>query len=615
MSGFRIKHIGISRILALIAVLAMVFTMAGCGAGQKESSVPVQTTAAASTEKAEPAPQSTAAQAPSASTEAPTEASVPSTEAPTEAAAPEVPTEPDIVIIFTSDVHCGIDQGFGYAGVARIRQYLESRGDAVILVDDGDSIQGEPIGTMTKGEAIIDLMNKTGYSIAIPGNHEFDYGMDSFLALTEKAEFEYISCNFNKEGELIFKPYVIRELAGRKVAFVGMTTPKTLTSSTPRYFMNDKGEFIYGFFQDDTGEMLYQAVQKAVDDARAEGAELVVAMAHMGNEAEAKPYTYVDIIENTTGIDVFLDGHSHDTEQATVKNKSGEDVLRSACGTKLAAVGWCRIAANGKISTGLYKWDNSVAAQELLGLDGPVADSVKAAADILTAKLNEVVARSEVELTINDPEEKDANGRPVRMIRRAETNLGDFCADAYRAQSGADIAFVNGGGIRVSIKAGDITLGNILSVHPFGNSLCVVEVSGQQILDALEWGARAVPGESGSFLQVSGLSYEIDSRIDSACKADEKGLFVSVEGERRVKNVKVGGEALDPDKTYTLAGHDYMLLNNGDGCTMFAGCRLLQDRVKLDNQVLIDYIIDSLGGVIGEEYEDLTGQGRIVIIE
>ena len=603
----------ISKILALIAVIAMVLSMTACSSNKKESSAPVQTTEApATTEKTEPAPQTTEAPA---TTEAPTEAPAPSTEAPTEPAAPEVTPSGDIVIVFTSDVHCGVDQGFGYAGVAKIKEYLESKGDAVILVDDGDSIQGEPIGTLTKGEAIIDLMNKTGYSIAIPGNHEFDYGMDTFLNLTEKADFEYISCNFNKEGELVFAPYVIRELAGKKVAFVGMTTPKTLTSSTPRYFMNDKGEFIYGFFQDDTGEKLYQAVQKAVDDARAEGAELVVAMAHMGNEAEVKPYTYVDIIENTTGIDVLLDGHSHDTEQVTVKNKSGEDVLRSACGTKLAAVGWCRIAADGKISTGLYKWENDVSAFELLGLNGPAADSVKEAADLLAAKLKEVVARTEVDLTIYDPEAKDANGKPVRMIRRAETNLGDLCADAYRAQSGADIAFVNGGGIRVSINAGDITLGNILSVHPFGNAMCVIEVSGQQILDALEWGARAIPGENGGFLQVSGLSYEIDSSIDSTCKADENGMFVSVEGERRVKNVKVGEEDLDPNKTYTLASHNYMLLENGDGYTMFDGCKLLQDCVKLDNQVLIDFITESLGGVIGEEYEELTGQGRIVITE
>ena len=230
-------------------------------------------------------------------------------------------------------------------------------------------------------------------------------------------------------------------------------------------------------------------------------------------------------------------------------------------------------------------------------------------------KLKEVVATTQVKLTINDPEAVDENGKPIRMVRRAETNLGDLCADAYRAQSGADIAFVNGGGVRVNIEAGDITLNDILKVHPFGNAMCVIEVTGQQILDALEWGARAVPGENGGFLQVSGLTYEIHTYIESPCKQDENTLFAGIEGERRVQNVLVNGKPIDPKATYTLASHDYMLLNQGDGYSMFGGCKLLQDRVKLDNQVLIDYIVDTLGGTVGEQYDNPYGEGRIVIVE
>ncbi len=521
----------------------------------------------------------------------------------------------DIVILFTSDVHCGVDQGFGYAGLQAVRDSLVAAGNAVILVDDGDNIQGEPLGTMTKGEASIDLMNRMGYSIAIPGNHEFDYGMDQFLALTEKAEFDYISCNFNKSGELVFQPYVIRELDGLKVAFVGVTTPETLTSSTPRYFKDESGEYVYGFFQDESGEGVYSAVQAAVDDARAEGADYVVVMGHMGNEEACRPWTYDDVISHTNGIDVFLDGHSHDTNQVVMKNKDGDDVLRSACGTKLACIGWCRIDKDGKLTTGLYTWDNKESVPQLLGVSNEMSEAVAAATDVLNEKLGEVVAASQVDLTINDPEELDSNGRPIRMVRRAETNLGDVCADAYLANSGADIAFVNGGGIRTNISAGDITLNDILKVHPFGNEMCVIEVTGQQVLDALEWGARAVPSENGGFLQVAGLTYEIHSYIESSCTSDENGMFTGVEGERRVKNVLVGGEPIDPEATYTLASHNYMLLEKGDGYTMFEGAKILQNCVKLDNQVLIDYITDFLGGVIGPEYEELTGQGRIVIVE
>ncbi len=523
--------------------------------------------------------------------------------------------EKDVVILFTSDVHCGIDQGFGYAGLQQVRDYLIAQGNDVILVDDGDNIQGEPIGTMTKGEALVDLMNQMGYSVAIPGNHEFDYGMENFLSLAEKADFPYISCNFNYKGELVFEPYVIRELGGRKIAFVGVTTPCTLTTSTPKYFQDENGEYVYGFLQDETGEAVYNALQSAVDAARAEGADNVVVMAHLGNEEEVHPWTYGDVLANTSGIDVLLDGHSHDTDQIVMKNKNGEDVLRSACGTKLACIGWCRIAADGAISTGLYTWGNKDAAPKLLGIENDMSKAVSAATDTLNEKLQEVVASSMVDLTIYDPEAVDANGKPIRMVRRAETNLGDLCADAYRFQSGADVAFVNGGGVRVSINAGDITRNNILSVHPFGNAMCVIEVTGQQILDALEWGSRFVPGETGGFLQVSGLSYEIHSYIESPCVGDDHGMFVGIEGERRVKNVLVGGEPIDPEKTYTLASHDYMLLDAGDGFTMFAGAPLLQERVKLDNQVLSDYITENLGGVIGPEYETLTGQGRIVIVE
>ena len=153
----------------------------------------------------------------------------------------------DIVILVTSDVHCGIDQGFGYAGLEQIRETMEADGDLTLLVDDGDSIQGEVIGTITDGEAIIDMMNEMHYDVAIPGNHEFDYGMDQFLHLTDEADFPYISCNFNKEGELVFDPYVIKEIGGKKIGFVGVTTPRTIVSSTPASFQDDDGNYIYGF--------------------------------------------------------------------------------------------------------------------------------------------------------------------------------------------------------------------------------------------------------------------------------------------------------------------------------------------------------------------------------
>lgn len=521
----------------------------------------------------------------------------------------------EVIILYTSDIHCGVDEGFGLVGLRQIRQTLEDQGYTTILVDNGDSVQGEPIGTLSKGETIIDLMNDMDYTVGIPGNHDFDYGMDQFFALVDEANFPFICCNFTKNGERVFEPYLIKEVCGMKIAFVGVTTPKTLSESTPKYFQDENGNYIYGFMQDETGEAVYEAVQKAVDDARAEGADYVYVMGHLGMFETDRPWTYADVIANTRGIDVFLDGHSHDTEQVVMKNRDGEDVTRSAVGTKLNCIGHSRITADGIQETGIWSWPNTDTAPELFSIDNEMSGEIQKAEETLDATLKKVVAHTNVELTIYDPVAKDNSGNPIRMVRRAETNLGDLCADAYRDQCGADIGIANGGAVRASIGKGDITYGDILTVHPFGNMLCMVEATGQQILDALEWGSRMAPDECGGFLQVSGLSYEIHCSIPSSCKADEKGICVSIGDERRVQNVKVGDEPIDPGKTYTVASIDYILKNHGDGQTAFDGATLLQDSVKLDNQALIDYITGTLGGEVGSEYVNPTGQGRIVVVE
>ena len=513
----------------------------------------------------------------------------------------------NLVILFTSDVHAGIDQGWGYAGVDYIRDQL-AESSHVVLVDNGDAIQGETIGTLTNGKAVVELMNTVGYDVAVPGNHEFDYGMTNFLSLAQEvAEYPYVSANFTYKDEAVFKPYVIKEFDGVKVGFVGVTTPKTITSSTPAYFQDENGEFVYGFSQDETGEKFYAAIQDAVDAARAEGALYVIICGHLGTEETCEPYTSIDVIYNVSGIDAVLDGHSHEVMPSNVvKGKDGSNVVRVACGTKLANIGALTITPEGTITSDLYTWTAEVSPAELYGLTGEVADAVAEKIASLDEIRNTVVAYTENTLYINDPV------TDVRIIRSAETNLGDLCADAYRALSGADVAFVNGGGVRAQIPAGNITLDQIYSVHPFGNIMCMVEANGQQILDALEWGSRNTPGESGSFLHVSGLTYEIHTYVPSSAQADENGMFTGVNGEYRVKNVMIGGEPLDVDKTYKLASHNYMLKNSGDGYSMFAGTKLLIDETLIDNQVLITYITGNLGGVVGEEYANPYGQGRIV---
>lgn len=521
----------------------------------------------------------------------------------------------DVCVLFTSDVHCGVDKNFTYAGLAAVRESMKDAGYHVLLVDDGDSIQGETMGTLTSGKAVLDLMNKIGYDAVIPGNHEFDYGMDRFLQLAGEADFPYLSCNFNKEGELVFPPYHIFTFDDVKIAFVGVTTPESLTSSNPKHFQNEDGEYIYGFMQGDDGEPLYEAVQKAVDDARAEGAAYVVLLAHLGNQAACIPYTYADVISHTNGIDAVLDGHSHDSDKYVVKNKDGADVVRQACGTKMNGIGVLWIRTDGSVDTDLYTWNNSISAPELLGFRNMMTKALDEARAVVEAAAGAVIGETPVDLITFDPTEKDLDGNKLRLVRLSETNMGDLCADAFRNATGADVAIINGGSLRADIAKGEITKGNVLDVMPYGNDVPLIKVTGQQILDALEWGAKDVPGESGRFLQVSGLTYEIHADKDSSCTADEDGLFTGVTGERRVQNVMVGGVSLDPEKAYTLASNSFILKDKGDGYAMFADCEEVPGGGIKDVQAVIDYLEELTPEEVGNLYADPHGQGRITILE
>ena len=232
-------------------------------------------------------------------------------------------------------------------------------------------------------------------------------------------------------------------------------------------------------------------------------------MGHLGNEEKCRPWTYADVISHTNGIDAFLDGHSHDKEQVIMKNKDGREIPRSACGTKMECIGWCKIPAEGEVTAGIYSWTFDDPAPEMFMIENEMSRAVREEREKVKDLLTVKIAVSAQELTINDPVAVDPKWGKVRMIRRAETNLADLCTDALRVRTGADIAVLGGGGIRVSIPAGDVSMKDIYEVFPFGNEVCVIEATGQQILDALEWGAYLVPAENGGFLQVSGLTYEI----------------------------------------------------------------------------------------------------------
>ena len=581
----------------------------------------------------------------------------------------------DIIVLFTNDVHCGVDDNIGYAGLALYKQQMLAKTPYVTLVDAGDFVQGAPIGTLSKGAFIVDIMNLVGYDVVVPGNHEFDYAMDQFFTLSKRTAVGFTTCNFIdlKTGNAAFAPYKMITYGDTKIAYVGITTPESFTKSTPAYFQDKAGNYIYSLCEDETGEKLYAAVQLAVDTARAEGADIVVAIGHLGQDGTTDRWRSDTVIKNTNGIDVMLDGHSHEEYVQTVKNKDGKNVTLAQTGTKLNAIGKMTIATNGRIKIEMVKEVkggpvvvtttegeaktytvqpgdtlNKIAATQLgdasqvstilamnegtiknanliypgmvLNLSGsattvvsagnvdPVTDTfVKALQDSFEATLSRKIGRTNVDLTTKNPATGD------RLVRSGETNLGDLAADAYKTILETDIGFANGGGVRADIKTGDITYKDALTVFPFNNMACVVEASGQVILDALEMSAKNYPGESGGFLQTAGLTYTINSAVESSVVVDEKGNFVSVAGARRVSDVMVNGQPIDPNKTYTIGSHNYMLQDAGDGYTMFQNCRVIRDNVMPDVDVLATYIEKNLNGVVGDTYKNPTGTSRIII--
>ncbi len=520
--------------------------------------------------------------------------------------------EGDLIVLFTNDVHCSTED---YALLAAYRAELIARGHTVVTVDAGDHIQGELIGPFTNGYAIIEMMNAVGYDMAVPGNHEFDYGMDTYLELAASAEFSYLSCNFTdlRTESTVFDAYEIVEFAGEKLAFVGITTPECYTKSTPAYFQDENGELIYGFGADALNE-LYDTVQNAVDSARSAGAERVIAISHLGIDGVTEGWKSTDVISNTEGIDVFLDGHSHEIiENAVYKNKNTEDVVLSSTGTKLQYIGCLTIKENTVMDTELIDTD-SLDVNDMSASAREAYNTVKKIDDDYQSQLSyvyEVLGSSEVELSLND-----AEGNWV--IRTNETNMGNFVADAYRAVSGADISFVNGGGIRASIAAGDVTRKMLMDVNPWNNEMCVIRATGRQIMDALEHGASRYPESNGGFLHVSGMSYEMRSDVESPVVFDSMGMFLKVDEtkERRVLNIKVAGQPIESDATYTIAGNYYMLQQGGDGFSMFAEAEVLErEGLPTDAQMLEKYFSEHLNGVITEEqYGDISGDGRIKVV-
>ena len=510
---------------------------------------------------------------------------------------PEV-GEGSIVILHTNDIHTYIDGDLRYSDLAALKAYYESLGAIVILVDAGDHIQGTAYGSMDKGKTIIDLMNATGYDVATLGNHEFDYGMEGAMNAIDWAEFPYTSANFYHEvggdpGEAVLKPYEIVDLGFLKIAFVGITTPETFTKSTPAYFQDGNGNYIYGIAGGEDGSALYAAVQKALDAAVAE-ADIVVGLAHLGDDPASQPWTSEEVIANTTGFDIVIDGHSHSTVIGKeVADKDGNAVVLSQTGEYLGGIGV--LMPNEDHSTDAYLLSAEDVASYGLTRDAEVEAIENAWIEEINTQLGKVIGYTD-DLLAN----YDAEGN--RLVRSQETNVGDLCADALyylfdNMGLDVDVAIMNGGGIRNKTTiTGELSYLTMKEIHTFGNVACLQTITGQQLLDALEWGAKnAGSGENGGFLHVSGITYTINTAIESTVQADEKGVWTGAPtGEYRVTDVKLLQDGkyvdLDLNAKYNMAGYNYTLRDLGDGFAMFDGAVNVLDYVMEDYMVLANYI-------------------------
>ena len=503
----------------------------------------------------------------------------------------------DVTILYTNDVHTYIDKQspkLTYAAIADLKQSYQNAGKDVLLVDAGDHVQGTAYGSMDEGASIIKLMNAAGYDVATPGNHEFDYGMDRAKAIMKEADFPYLSCNWvDLRTTLRVLPSVkVFVRGGRRIAFVGVTTPETFTKSTPAYFM-DKAQrkYIYDIQGGEDGKKLYDAVQKAIDKAKLL-ADVVIGLGHLGVDPSSSPWTSEEVIAHTSGFDAFIDGHSHTVmENKQVQDASGKAVTLTQTGSYFANVGEMTIAADGTITTKLIPTHE--------GMDAGIAAMQTGWVNTVDDMLGEKIAVGDSDFYVSDP----ATGK--RRIRSAETNLGDFVADGIYAYFNeveklhCDVAIMNGGGIRADVPAGDWTFKTCKQVSPFGNVACLMSVTGKQIQDALEFAARfAGEGgkENGGFLQVAGATYEIHTDIPNTVQTDEKNVWIgSATGTPRVQNVKIYDKAsgsylpLDPGATYALAGMNYTLRNLGDGFAMFDGAELIKDYVSEDYLVMSTY--------------------------
>ena len=527
------------------------------------------------------------------------------------AAAKVFPTgfEGKTVILHSNDVHGAL---MGYAYIAALKADFEAKGAEVVLVDAGDFTQGTTYVSDSKGATAVEMMNAAGYDVATLGNHEFDFGYAQIMENLSAAEFKAICANviLDETGASILPGHTIVETAsGLKIGFFGIETPETATKVNPAMISE------IGFA---TFDALYACAQAEVDALREEGADLVVALTHLGvdEESKANGNRSIDLLARVTGVDFTIDGHSHTVMTA---GENGEAI--QSTGTKFANIGVIVIDNETKAIT-----DNYLISTDGLPKDADVAAKAQAIMDEVDAKYGSVFAKTEVLL----------NGEKAPGNRTQETNLGDLITDAMIwsvAKEGAPeqdepyemVGITNGGGIRATIQAGDITMNDIHTVLPFGNTVAVVYVTGAELLEALEASTFCTPEAIGGYPQTSGIRWTLDTTKEF----DQGDLYVNpVSGKEstyyapksicRVTIESVNGKPFDPAATYAVVTNNFCAVG-GDTYNEFG--RAYAEGATYDtgipmDEAVIAYITEVLGGdITAEQYGEPAGRETQIIEE
>ena len=519
----------------------------------------------------------------------------------------------DIAILHINDVHCGVDTTIGYDGFVLYREEMKQECNHVLTVDVGDHLQGGTLGAISEGEAIIKIMNEVGFDVVTLGNHEFDYGTDQLEKLGKEISSTYINSNFcfNSNKSTIYEPYKIVEVGSKKIGFIGVLTPLTFSKTYLVKVMDEEtGNAMYDF----RGEELEQLIQQYINELKEKNVNYIILLTHLGMGVEQ--YTSDGLLSKLEGVDAVFDGHTHSVYNVKAKDKTNAEIPIAQTGTKLESIGKLIIKTDGKIETEIIKEvpepKNINGAKSLnrskseRWVDGKTNTFIT---DLISGYDNElkiIVGYSEFDLIIKPEDSTDSHSIYCRV---QECTVGDLVADAINNLAKGVFAIVNGGGIRNNMKKGNITRADVIEALPWFNNVVVKKLTGQNILDALEFGVRNYPQASGGFPQVSSeLSFDFDPEIESTVEVDKDGVFVKVNGERRVFNVKLNGKAINPESTYDVTLLEFTA-SGGDGYSMIGNVEVDREALLTDTDAVTDYIKENLEGKIPDKYKDV--QGRI----